>query len=134
MRYSAFLLLDKPEACRLLAAAQSAKTDRAGRFSLAHLVARGTAYQVLNERGDTVAAYLVEASHGALWITAAAGRARDNLVAVLSRFVEHQARECRMSGVGFRTERPGLVRKALRLGYLVDRQEGNEYFMRKTFQ
>ena len=134
MRYTALAVHDQAEACRLLAAAQSAKTDAARRFSLAGLVARGAAYQVFNQRGDVVAAFLVEASNGALWVTAAAGRAPDNLVAILSGFVEHQARECRLSGVGFRTERRGLVRKARAIGYQVTRQEGNEYFMRKTLQ
>lgn len=134
MRYSALLLSDQAEACRLLAAAQSPKTDAAGRFSLAAMVTRGAAYQVRDARGEAVAAYLVEASNGALWITAAAGRAPDDLVRILSRLAEHQAFECGLRAVGFRTERRGLVRKTLRLGYAITRQEGNEYFMRKTIQ
>lgn len=132
MRYSAIPIRYTTVAERLLAAAQSPKTDGEGRFSLADMVARGQAYLVYSSEGETVAAYLVEPSGDALWITAAAGRAPDNLVAILSRFAEHQAYERGFVAVGFRTERRGLVRKALRIGYAITRQDGDEYFLRKS--
>ena len=134
MRYSAIPILYRTVALRLLAAAQSPKTDGEGRFCLSGLVASGQAYEVYNSLGDTVAAYVVEPSNGALWITAAAGKARDNLVVILSRFAEHQAYDLGLSAVGFRTERRGLVRKALRIGYTITRQDGNEYFLRKSIK
>jgi len=131
MRYSA-IQIGRAEAHRLLSAAQSPKTDAAGQFCLANLVARGVPYEVYNSDGDTAAAFLVERSNDALWITAAAGRAPDNLVAIVSRFAEHQAYERGLSAVGFRTERRGLVRKAMRIGYAITSQDGNEYFLRKS--
>lgn len=134
MIYTAAPLVDRAAACRALAPAQSTRTDASGRWDLAALVRRGAAYEVRDESGRQVAAYLVEASNGALWITAAAGRAPHNLVAVLAGLVEHQARACGFKGVGFRTERRGLVRKAGRVGFVLERQDGNEYFLRKTIQ
>ncbi len=132
MRYTA-IQIGHDDACRLLAAAQSPRTDAAGRFSLPDLVGRGRAYQISGD-GEPVAAYLVEVAGDALWITAAAGRAPDDLVAVLSRFAVHQAFDRGLSAVAFRTERRGLVRKARRIGYQITRQDGNEYFLRKTLQ
>jgi len=125
-------ITDPRAACRLLAGVKSAKTDAADKIDLAALVARGAAYQVRGDHGKTIAAYLLEASNGALWITAATGRASVCLVRVIDAAASSQARACGLSSLAFRTERRGLVRKAERIGYRVTRQDGKEYFMRKT--
>ena len=52
-----------------------------------------------------------------LWITAACGQAAEDLTRVGLQFVEQIAYLCGCDQVGFDTRRPGLVRKARRLGY-----------------
>lgn len=125
---------DPRAACRLLAGVKSAKTDAANRVDLPALVARGATYQIRGDDGKPLAVYLLEAHNGALWITAAVGRASDCLVTLIDAAAASQARACGLSCLAFRTERRGLVRKAQRIGYRVTRQNGNEYFMRKTIK
>lgn len=125
-------VLCQREACRLLAGVKSPKTDAADRIDLAALVSRGAAYQVRGEHGKTIAAYLVQAEQGALWITAATGRASVDLVSVIDAAAASQARACGLSSLAFRTERRGLVRKAQRIGYRITSQDGNQYFLRKS--
>jgi hypothetical protein len=120
---------DLAEAVRLLAAAKSGKTDGAGLFDLGDLVEEGEAFKVIAD-GATVAAYVLAGVGSSLWITAAAGRAGFDLTAVLDGLVMNQAGA--FDQVAFRTERPGLVRKARRLGYQVARREGRAYFLRKS--
>lgn len=124
------VLCDAAEAEVILAPAKSHKTDSGDLFNLGELLDQGTAYKVIAPDGPTVAAYVLMPCGSTLWITAAAGRAAFDLVGVISALVINQAGE--FDHVGFRTERAGLVRKALRLGYQVTRREGRAYFLRKN--
>jgi hypothetical protein len=115
----------------LLAAIPSRKTDREGRYSLQECIASGDVFKVTHN-GVTVAAYVLNPIADVLWISAFGGRARFDLVAALAALVEQQAGQ--FDAIGFRTERPGLVRKAMRHGYRVARQEGAAYFLRKNLR
>lgn len=124
-------LNDPALACRLLAAAQSSRTDAAGQYHLADMVRAGVPFRVYDDENRPVAAYLLQPQGDALWIMAAAGRAAVDLVAVLCDLTTRQARIAGYAAVGFRTERRGLVRKATRHGFTITRQEDGQYFLRK---
>jgi hypothetical protein len=121
---------DLAEALRLLAAAKSDRTDGGNLFDLGDLVEEGEAFKVIAPDGATVAAYVLAGIGSSLWITAAAGRAGFDLCAVLDGLVMNQGRA--FDQIAFRTERPGLVRKARRLGYQIARREGRAYYLRKN--
>jgi hypothetical protein len=118
----------------MLAAAHSPKVDASGRAGVDEIIGAGHPFVVCSD-GQPVAAYVLQAMRKAganvLWITAAAGRASLDLTATLTRLIERQARVAQFDAIGFRTERRGLVRKAARHGYEVERQDGNQYFLRK---
>jgi hypothetical protein len=118
------------EAAQLLAGLKSAKTDSADRYDLAEVIAAGHAYKIVTARGQAVACYVLARLGARLWIMAAAGRAAFDLTGAINALVAAQAAGC--ESIGFRTERPGLVRKAERLGYQVTRQEGSAYYLRKN--
>lgn len=116
---------------RLLAGLESAKTNSDGDISLDELMARpgSQAYAVLDGAGRWVAAYTLLPAGAVLWSTAFAGRAGFDLTAVLDGLLMQQAAE--FSAVMFRTERRGLVAKAQRLGWKIDRLEGRAHYMKK---
>jgi hypothetical protein len=81
----------------------------------AHLVAsRGRAF-IIDQGGRPVAGYVLQQIGNELWIDAAAGAGRLDLVALITATVQRQGRE--LDSIGFQTTRRGLVRKARRLGY-----------------
>jgi hypothetical protein len=114
----------------LLGEIQSDKTDLNRTVDLAQVIAAGSAYAVMDDAGNAVAAYVLVPIGPLLWISAAAGRASFDLSGVIDALVTAQGRE--FDQVGFRTERRGLVRKAERLGYTVRFRDGPAYFLRKN--
>lgn len=98
----------------ILSGAVSPKTDPGGAHNLADLLATGTAYEIL-EGGDIVGAFLVQPFGAELWITAAAGRADLDLCQAMAKATEHYGRE--FDSIVFTTVRPGLIKKAIALGY-----------------
>lgn len=118
------------EALGLLAPIRGRRTDAQGRFDLADLIARGAAYKIVDGAGVVLGAYVLDANWPLLWITAGAGRADVDMTAVIDALVTAQGGG--FAEVGFRTERPGLVRKARRLGYQVTSRDGPAYFLRKS--
>lgn len=119
------------EVMPLLAGIPSSKTDSRGAVKLAECIENGLVFKI-TEDGQAVAAYILTPLAGLLWISAFGGRAGFDLVAALAALVEQQGRE--FDAIGFRTERPGLVRKAARHGYKVTRREGAAYFLRKNIR
>jgi hypothetical protein len=119
------------EVMPLLAAIPSAKTDSRGAIKLQDCIDAGMVFKITQD-GETVAAYILTPLGNLLWITAFGGRAGFDLVAALAVLVEQQGGE--FDAIGFRTERRGLVRKAMRHGYKVTRQEGAAYFLRKNLR
>lgn len=117
-----------------LAPAQSLKTDREGRFDLARIVEEGTPYRVVNLDGRHQAAFVVQPFGRALWITAAAGRARAPLCPLIDHYAVQLARDGGYEAVEFRTERRGLVARAIPLGYHLARRERGAYIMTKEIQ
>lgn len=115
----------------ILAAIPSAKTDRDGLFDVGQIAASGDVYRIVQD-GQAVAAYVMEWDGLVAWVTAFGGRAGVDLVAVLVAVLDRQAE--RAYEVRFRTERRGLVRKVLRHGYEVLRQDGAAYYMRKKMR
>lgn len=109
----------------LLKAAQTDKTDPARRFCVDAMMAQGVCWKIVEE-GRIVAALLTTEEDGALWVSIAAGRSVSDLVAVMAAHLQQQAAG-RYTAIGFRTARPGLVKKAQRHGYQVE-----AYIMRKN--
>lgn len=117
----------------VLAAGWSEKTDTsAGTESLDYLISLGQCYRIFEEGGDTIAAYILEASGAELWIALGAGRADLDVTAVGLALIEAQGRE--FDSIGFKTRRRGLVRKAQRHGYRVDACKDGIYTLRKRIK
>lgn len=102
-----------------------------GQLDLHAIAANGAAF-VLLEEGAPVFGYTLEADGDDLLITAAAGQAEHDLTVIGLRVIERQA--ARFDAVTFETIRPGLVRKARRLGYEITRRTGKVYCMRKRIK
>jgi hypothetical protein len=126
------VLCDTAEALQLLAPSKSSKTDPDNLFDLADMIAQGTPYKVVDQDGKAVAAYVLQPRGPVLWMLAVAGRAPFDLVRVIGALVQGQGRE--FDSIGFRTERPGLARKAQRIGYKVTRREGRAYYLSRTIE
>lgn len=69
---------------------------------------------------DSQFAYALMALGRELWIQAAGGTGPDDLTALGFGAIERQASAGGFGSVGFQTRRRGLVRKAEKLGYVVD--------------
>lgn len=69
---------------------------------------------------DSQFAYALMALGRELWIQAAGGAGPDDLTALGFGAIERQASAGGFESVGFQTRRRGLVRKAEKLGYVVD--------------
>jgi len=54
-----------------------------------------------------------------LWVTAAAGKAVEDLTEIGVQLIEETARQCGCSSLAFQTARAGLVKKTERAGYQV---------------
>jgi hypothetical protein len=74
-------------------------------------------------------AYAVQEQGDELWVQAAAGRGKTNLLGAFLATVERQGHF--FGSIAFMTSRPGLVRKAGRYGYKVAEQQGGRWIMRK---
>lgn len=116
----------------LLREIEKPKANSAGRINLDRLIRNGLAYRVLNEAGETVAAYLLQPMGAALWVTAFGGRADFDLSYVAAGLVIQHAAQ--FDEIRFVTERRGLVRKALKKGYEIAGQRGAVYTMKKALQ
>lgn len=133
MTHLVALPLAEDEALQMLAPAKSPKTDSGDRFDLGAVVRAGSPFKV-TANGVPVGAYVVQGFGDVLWATAAAGSAAFDLIAVMNQFVHVQAKAAGFTELAIRTERRGLVRKAKRLGWKVTRQDGAQYFLRKSIQ
>jgi hypothetical protein len=118
-------LANPDEVRALLRTVVTAKTDPAGRYDADALMALGQCWKI-TEAGRIVAALVTSEEDGALWVLAAVGRAEHDLVDVMAAHLGETA-QGRYKAIGFRTARPGLVKKAQRHGYTVE-----AYIMRKT--
>jgi hypothetical protein len=124
------VLCDTDEARGLLASLKSRKTDQDNRFTVDEMLAHGPAFKIQGPDGEALGAYVTAPKWPLLWLSAFAGRADFDLTAALDALLAVQGRGFKQ--LGFRTERPGLMRKALRLGYQVTRREGRAYYLRKN--
>jgi hypothetical protein len=120
---------DPREVWAHLQAVKSDKTDSADVFDLADVVGQGITFKLTDEKGATVGAMVLGAYDRLLWVLAAAGRAQFDLSREIFALIESQGQA--FDAVGFRTERPGLVRKARAAGYQITRREGPAFFLRK---
>jgi hypothetical protein len=85
---------------------------------------RGAAF-ILNDGSADVLGYTIEANGDEVFITAASGAAKFDLIDAILEIVEAQA--AGFKSVGFRTVRRGLVKKAQKNGYQIA-----GYIMRKA--
>jgi len=83
--------------------------------TLSDLLPSGECFK-LQQGGETVGAYLLRAQGDELFILAAAGRAKFDLTAAITAIVCKQGAQ--FETVAFRTIRPGLIKKAVALGYV----------------
>jgi hypothetical protein len=120
------------EVRHVLERAKSQRTDSTDSFCLDDLLARGQVFKVTAPAGETVGAYVLAARGPVVWVLAAAGNASFDLVAAMVRLVTNQAGG--FEQIGFRTERRGLVRKALTHGFQVTGRQGPAYFLRKNIR
>lgn len=96
-----------------------------------HVAALGRCF-VIEQDGRTVAGYVLQRQGDECFVLAAAGAASFDLTALLARLVDAHA--AGLTSIGFQTRRPGLVRRAQRLGYRIvgDVPNGSGVIMRKT--
>lgn len=81
------------------------------------LTAAGVAFELKTATGGGV--FVLERQGDVLWITAAAGKAADDLTDIGLQLIEETARQCGCTQVAFQTSRRGLVQKSERAGYQV---------------
>lgn len=112
------------EARRLLALAS---VDDVQGLGLSRIVEGCQFFKLENLPGSELAYALKEAG-GELWIQAAGGSAPVDLTAFGLAAIEQQAAGV-FKSVGFQTRRRGLVKKAMRAGYVVD-----GFIMRKVLR
>lgn len=118
------------EVAPLLApAARYATTDE----TLPGLTACGRCF-VIEADGRPVAGYVLQRQGDECYVLAFAGAAQLDLTGLLARLIEAQA--AGLDSIAFQTRRPGLVRKAARLGYRVAGRvpDGHGVIMRKTLK
>lgn len=92
---------------------------------------RGRCFVVLDNADNAIGAYVLRGEGAEVWVQAAAGRADIDLCDLFDELIaKHGAG---FASIGFRTDRRGLARKAIKRGYeLVCETEG--YILRKTLQ
>lgn len=98
----------------LLSLAQSDDVQQVG---MAEILAGCGLAKIETERGTVALALMRRGVE--LWIQAAGGEGQGMTGPGLEA-VEQLARQYGMQSVGFQTRRPGLVRRALRAGYVID--------------
>lgn len=103
--------------------------DPEGRATPESAAAAGESFRLATEAGAVV--YTLQMGQGACWIVAAAGTGTGMTESGLEA-VEGQARAAGCRVVGFQTIRPGLVRKAQRVGYSVAGQVGRGVILKKS--
>lgn len=81
------------------------------------LASAGPAFLLSAAGGELLLVLQLHLGGRLLWITAACGQAAEDLTRIGLQFVEQIGYLCGCDQVGFDTRRPGLVRKARRLGY-----------------
>lgn len=82
-------------------------------------IVKGCQFFRLENMPGTQMAYALKPVGSELWIQAGAGIATADLTAIGLAVIEKQAAGV-FKSVGFQTRRKGLVKKAMRLGYVVD--------------
>ena len=87
---------------------------------------------VISQDERDVAAYVLQRQGDECYVLAAAGSVDFDLTAFGLALIEAHARG--MSSVAFQTRRPGLIRKASRLGYRIAGRAGNGVVMRKELR
>ncbi len=126
------MLCNPSEVRHFLDEIKSTKTDKHNLFDLEDMIKQGQTYKVIASSGEAVGAYVLAAYDALLWVLAAGGRAAFDLSKAMFQLIELQAKE--FTYVGFRTERPGLVKKALKAGYEITEKKHEVYFLRKRIQ
>lgn len=91
--------------------------DPRGTSTPESLTAAGVPFELKTATGGGV--FVLERQGDVLWITAAVGKAADDLTELGFQLVEETARQAGCSEVGFQTSRRGLVHKSERHGYEV---------------
>lgn len=107
-----------PDEVRDILAPACGRKANSGRFTLDEMLAQGQCVKVV-QGVDIVAAYVIKADGGELWVLLAAGRADFDLCPVLAALLEQHGQA--FDSIGFTTERAGLVKKARREGYQIVR-------------
>lgn len=101
-----------------------------GAESLDDLLAVGDCF-VIEHAGEPVAAWAQQLDRdGVLRVLVYGGRATFDLCGLLARCLEVQGARAAQ----FQTRRPGLIRKAIALGYHIAGRAPNGYVMRKDFK
>lgn len=97
------------------------------------LVQRGHCYEIT---GAASAVFVVNAHNGIAWVDALRGFGTGtvDVTQLLAELLEHQAAEVGLHAIAFQTSRPGLMRKALRLGYRVTKMLEHGWSMRKDLK
>jgi hypothetical protein len=98
----------------VLAPAFNPKANPGGLHTVDLICAAGQCFKI-EQGGKIVGAYVVQAFGPDLWITAAAGAAENDLCKVMAAALQHQGEQ--FDSLVFKTNRPGLMKKALALGY-----------------
>lgn len=91
--------------------------DPAGISTPESLTAAGVPFEL--ETGTGSGVFVLERHGDVLWVTAAAGKAADDLTDIGLQLIEETARQAGCSSVAFQTSRCGLVRKSERRGFEV---------------
>lgn len=99
------------------ALAETAAMDPLGESTPQTITAAGVPFELKTATGGGT--FVLERKGDVLWITAAAGKAQDDLTELGFQLVEETARQCGCTEVGFQTSRRGLVHKSERHGYQV---------------
>lgn len=107
--------LTEAEACAYL---QRFKLiDPSGAASVASAVAGAQCYALRSAYGAAVFALRINPARA--WVSVAAGETTASITPALAQAIERQAKQGGAPVVRFQTARPGLVRRAERLGYRV---------------
>lgn len=91
--------------------------DPRGNSTPETLAACGAAFEL--ETGTGSGVFVLERQGDVLWVTAAAGKAADDLTEIGLALIEQTARNCGCTHVAFQTSRRGLVHKSERRSFEV---------------
>jgi hypothetical protein len=119
-------------ASAILAPVLDNKANPHGNLAMPDLLS-GRAFQVVDEGGALVGAYVLRGQGTEVWVQAAAGRASADLSDEFDALIARHA--AGFETVAFRTYRRGLVRKAIARGYHVARRtDDGGYILRKKLK